>query len=96
MLAPEPLGLVSIYVIMSFIKHYGGSAMTNFEHLTSKELSQAISETREALKRGRELLNFVAANKVTLGIEKVAEAMPKAMEKLEGELASLVEELEKK
>ena len=70
--------------------------MTDFSKLSRQEVIQALRETREALRRGRDLLDFVAREKTTLGVQKMADATPSQMEKLEAELWDLEAELEKK
>jgi hypothetical protein len=50
--------------------------MTDFSKLSRQEVIQALRETREALRRGRDLLDFVAREKTTLGVQKMADATP--------------------
>lgn len=70
--------------------------MTDPKELTIEELLEGIRETQRALQRGQELMKRAGAVRTTLGVSKLAESMPKLIQRLEKELAAFKVEIETK
>jgi uncharacterized spore protein YtfJ len=57
--------------------------------LSTQELEGAIEQTREAIRRGQEMLEIGSGEPVTKGLEKLADSMPSLIEKLRDDLKKL-------
>ncbi len=57
--------------------------------LSTQELEGAIEQTREAVRRGQEMLDIGSEEPVTKGLEKVVESMPSLIDKLRDDLKKL-------
>jgi len=60
-----------------------------YGRLSTQELEGAIEQTREAIRRGLELLEIGSEEPATKGLEKLADAMPSLIEKLQDDLKKL-------
>jgi hypothetical protein len=70
--------------------------MTDFSNLTPAQLRAAAEDTRNAITKGRQLLQYVATHHVTLGLQAVADATPRTIDKLDHELDEIVRAFDQK